>query len=176
MDFKLENPSPNVSERFAGLEDFFEVALQKQEVAVLERRNIRLVLSERALQTSGVLPAETSSQAKLPTVDYFIGGSVAFAGAHLDTAPVFDVKKEGMNGSSPRGSNKHNQRKRMNTNHERPRSLREIEMEVMAEGREWTRKRLQQRLQEEADQHGGVFPPESKLGGASAGAADADAD
>ena len=46
----------------------------------------------------------------------------------------------------------------MNTEHERPRTLREIELEVMAEGREWTRKRLQQRLQEEADLHGGVFP------------------
>lgn len=50
----------------------------------------------------------------------------------------------------------------MDTEHERPRTLREIEMEVLAEGREWTRQRLQQRLQEEADRHGGVFPPEQK--------------
>jgi hypothetical protein len=57
-----------------------------------------------------------------------------------------------------------------------PRSLREIEMEVMAEGREWTRQRLQQRLQEEADRHGGVFPPEQKQSGASAQSTDADAD
>jgi hypothetical protein len=56
----------------------------------------------------------------------------------------------------------------MNIEHEQPRSLREIEQEVMAEGREWTRKRLQQRLQEEADRHGGVFPPEPKPGDASA--------
>jgi hypothetical protein len=56
----------------------------------------------------------------------------------------------------------------MNPEHEQPRTLREIEMEVMAEGREWTRKRLQQRLQEEADRLGGVFPPEPKQGGASA--------
>ena len=47
----------------------------------------------------------------------------------------------------------------MNTEAERPRTLREIEMEVMAEGREWTRKRLEQRLQEEADRQG-VFPPQ----------------
>jgi len=46
----------------------------------------------------------------------------------------------------------------MNTEAERPRTLREIEMEVMAEGREWTRKRLEQRLQEEVDWQGGVFP------------------
>ena len=64
----------------------------------------------------------------------------------------------------------------MSPEHERPRSLREIEREVMAEGREWTRKRLQQRLQEEADRHGGVFPPQSAAGGASASASDANAD
>ena len=64
----------------------------------------------------------------------------------------------------------------MNTEHERSRTLREIEMEVMAEGREWTRKRLQQRLQEEADRQGGVFPPEQKPGGASAQSSNADAD
>jgi hypothetical protein len=64
----------------------------------------------------------------------------------------------------------------MNTEPEQPRTLREIEMEVMAEGREWTRKRLQQRLQEEADRHGGVFPPEPKPGGASAQSSDAAAD
>ncbi len=64
----------------------------------------------------------------------------------------------------------------MNLEHEQPRTLREIEMEVMAEGREWTRKRLQQRLQEEADRHGGVFPPEPKPGGASAQPSNADAD
>jgi hypothetical protein len=56
----------------------------------------------------------------------------------------------------------------MNTEQERPRSLREIDLEVEAEGREWTRKRLQQRLQQEADRQGGVFPPERPAGGASA--------
>lgn len=61
----------------------------------------------------------------------------------------------------------------MNTESERPRSLREIELEVEAEGREWTRRRLQQRLQEEADRQGGVFPPERPAAGASAVPADA---
>jgi hypothetical protein len=56
-----------------------------------------------------------------------------------------------------------------------PRPLREIEQEVMAEGREWTRQRLQQRLQEEANRHGGVFPPERKGGDPSAQPPDADA-
>ena len=63
----------------------------------------------------------------------------------------------------------------MKTDPKRPRSLREIEMEVEAEGREWTRQRLQQRLQEEADRHGEVFPPQRQPTGPSAHAPDADA-
>ena len=38
-------------------------------------------------------------------------------------------------------------------------SLKELEAEVLAEGREWTRQRLQQRLQAQAEQAGAVFPP-----------------
>ena len=51
---------------------------------------------------------------------------------------------------------------------EHSQSLREIELEVEAEGREWTRKRLQQRLQEEADRKGDVFPPQLGSGDSSA--------
>lgn len=40
------------------------------------------------------------------------------------------------------------------------RSLWEIEQEVLAEGQEWMRQRLQEKLQAEADQHGRVFPPQ----------------
>ena len=40
-------------------------------------------------------------------------------------------------------------------------SLADIEREVIAESREWGRKRLEERLQELADQQGGVFPPEA---------------
>ena len=57
----------------------------------------------------------------------------------------------------------------------RSRSLREIEMEVENEGREWTRQRLQQRLQEEATRHGEVFPPQRPAAGASAHSSDAPA-
>jgi hypothetical protein len=78
--------------------------------------------------------------------------------------------------SSSSNHNNDNERKRMKPEPTGPRPLREIEQEVMAEGREWTRKRLQQRLQEEADRHGGVFPPESQRGGASAEPSDAAAD
>lgn len=44
------------------------------------------------------------------------------------------------------------------------RSLRDIELEVLAEGAEWTRRRLEQRLQQEADRQGGVFPPQRSEG------------
>ncbi len=63
----------------------------------------------------------------------------------------------------------------MKTEPERVRTLREIEMEVEAEGREWTRQRLQQRLQEEAARHGAVFPPQRPAAVASADAPDAPA-
>ena len=38
-------------------------------------------------------------------------------------------------------------------------SLAEVEAEVIAESREWGRKRLEERLQELADQQGEAFPP-----------------
>jgi hypothetical protein len=57
----------------------------------------------------------------------------------------------------------------------RARSLREIELEVEAEGREWTRRRLQQRLQEEAERHGGIFPPQRSPAHPPAPPSDADA-
>jgi hypothetical protein len=40
------------------------------------------------------------------------------------------------------------------------RPLRELELEVEAEMREWGRQRLREKLQQQADQHGRVFPPE----------------
>ncbi len=61
----------------------------------------------------------------------------------------------------------------MNSGPQRPRSLREIEMAVEAEGREWTRQRLEQELQREADLQGGVFPPQRPAPSASAKAKDA---
>lgn len=51
---------------------------------------------------------------------------------------------------------------------ERKNWLRDIELEVEAEGREWMRRRLQERLQAEADREGSVFPPERTKGAASA--------
>ncbi len=54
-------------------------------------------------------------------------------------------------------------------------SLRDIELEVLAEGQEWIRRRLEQRLQQEADRHGGVFPPQRQKGPSPAQGADAPA-
>ncbi len=50
---------------------------------------------------------------------------------------------------------------------QRSHSLREIELEVEAEGREWTRRRLEERLQQEAERDGKVFPPQRAKGRAS---------
>ena len=44
------------------------------------------------------------------------------------------------------------------------RSLREIELEVETEMREWGRQRLQEKLQAQADQYGRVFPPKRPAG------------
>jgi hypothetical protein len=61
----------------------------------------------------------------------------------------------------------------MKTDPTRPRTLQEIETEVLAEGQEWTRQRLQQRLQEEAERHGEVFPPQRPAASSSAAATNA---
>jgi len=57
-----------------------------------------------------------------------------------------------------------------------PGFLREMELEVEAEGREWMRQRLEQRLQAEATRHGGVFPPKRTQRSASAAGESASAD
>jgi hypothetical protein len=47
-------------------------------------------------------------------------------------------------------------------------TLAEVEAEVMAEGREWTRQRMAKKLQELADRQSEVFPPKPTATGASA--------
>jgi hypothetical protein len=63
----------------------------------------------------------------------------------------------------------------MSPEENRPRTLREMELEVEAEGREWMRRRLEAKVQAEADRCGGVFPPEGVQGVASAAAKNASA-
>jgi hypothetical protein len=56
----------------------------------------------------------------------------------------------------------------MKTPEESEPSLAQIEAEVMAEGREWTRKRMEERLQQLAEVQGEVFPPKPKAADPSA--------
>jgi hypothetical protein len=51
-----------------------------------------------------------------------------------------------------------------------------MELEVEAEGREWMRRRLEEKMQEQVNRHGGVFPPERPQGVASASGKNAVAD
>jgi hypothetical protein len=68
-----------------------------------------------------------------------------------------------------------NERIPMSPEENKPRTLRELEWEVEAEGREWMRRRLKEKVQAEADRHGGVFPPERAQSLASPAAKDASA-
>ena len=56
----------------------------------------------------------------------------------------------------------------MSDQSQRKSSLREIELEVEAEGREWMRQRLEEKLQREANRENAVFPPQPKKSPASA--------
>jgi hypothetical protein len=47
-------------------------------------------------------------------------------------------------------------------------TLREMELEVEAEGREWMRQRLEEKLQAEANREASIFPPQPAQGLASA--------
>lgn len=51
---------------------------------------------------------------------------------------------------------------------QRSKTLKEIELEVYAEGREWMRQRLEERLKQEAEREGRVFPPQPAKGQAPA--------
>jgi hypothetical protein len=54
----------------------------------------------------------------------------------------------------------HTSESTMKTPERSVRTLAQIEAEVMAEGREWTRQRLEKELQRLADEQGEVFPPQ----------------
>jgi hypothetical protein len=59
---------------------------------------------------------------------------------------------------------------------QRTRTLKEIEEEVLAEGREWMRQRLEEKLQQEAERDGRVFPPQRSKSQAPSPGMDADSD
>lgn len=56
----------------------------------------------------------------------------------------------------------------MNNEKKKFRSLAEIEEEVLAEGQEWMRQRLQEKLQQQANEIGAPFPPRQPPAGAPA--------
>jgi hypothetical protein len=106
LDFSFENSTAEVADWTVGLADFVEVALQKENVPTLERRQIRLILGERDLQSRGLLQADTLRAAKLPTVSYFVVGHVSreaangftltFSAIRADTAVLeFSVTRNG---------------------------------------------------------------------------------
>ena len=73
-------------------------------------------------------------------------------GAHLDT--VLKVRERIKD--PPSGTNLREDRS--GTHNAEVRSLAAVEAEMPAEDREWTRRRLEQRMQELAEQNGGGFP------------------
>src|ERR1035437_5493401 len=81
----------------------------------------------------------------------------------------------GEDGSSTEQYEPSKERTRMSSETSGSNTLRELELEVEAEGREWMRRRLEEKLQAEVNRHGGVFPPERTKGLASAPADDATA-
>jgi hypothetical protein len=56
--------------------------------------------------------------------------------------------------------NKNNERQIMNLDKSARNALRDMELEVEAEGREWMRRRLEQKLQAQVEEQGAIFPPE----------------
>ncbi|MCU0786423.1 MAG: hypothetical protein MUF81_20750, partial [Verrucomicrobia bacterium] len=76
LDFKKGNKALGDDDWTVGLGDFMELALQKQGVSTLERRQIRLVLGERELQAGAMVSAVGFQKRGLPPVDYFVGGNV----------------------------------------------------------------------------------------------------
>jgi hypothetical protein len=52
-------------------------------------------------------------------------------------------------------------------------ALRDMELEVEAEGREWMRQRFEKKLQAQVEEHGAIFPPERKQSASSKAGDDA---
>ena len=61
----------------------------------------------------------------------------------------------------------------MNSDTSARNALRDMELEVEAEGREWMRRRLEQKLQAQVEEQGAIFPPERKKGASSEAGDDA---
>jgi hypothetical protein len=91
--------------------------------------------------------------------------------AQLDTRAIMEAERSVPH---PRTSN-HNERQSMNSDTSACKALRDMELEVEAEGREWMRRRFEQKLQAQIEAHGAIFPPERKKGTSSQARRDATA-
>ena len=63
----------------------------------------------------------------------------------------------------------------MNSDTSARNALRDMELEVEAEGREWMRQRLANKLQAQVEERGAIFPPEREKSASSASRKDATA-
>jgi hypothetical protein len=81
LDFTLENA---VRDREQGkiAADVIEMSLQRNGVATLERRQIRLVLGERTLWRNGLISSASIQAAQLPLPEYFIEGTIPGSGSN----------------------------------------------------------------------------------------------
>lgn len=86
-----------------------------------------------------------------------ISHKVTPACVHLDSSPIMGVFGSSTRHELQPDTSKGTMKKKAEESLPSPL---QIEAEVMAEGREWTRKRLEARLQALADQQSEVFPPE----------------
>lgn len=75
LDFTLENPTPD-KEQIKVAADFMEMALQREGVATLERRQIHLLLGERNLWRGGIISFASIRAAQLPLPEFFVEGTV----------------------------------------------------------------------------------------------------
>jgi hypothetical protein len=91
--------------------------------------------------------------------------------AQLDTRTIIGVGESGSSSEIEQT----NERQSMNSDTSAPNPLRDMELEVEAEGREWMRQRLADKLQAQVEEQGAIFPPKREKSASSAARRDATA-
>jgi hypothetical protein len=80
LDFALEGKQQGPDNWAIGLADFFAVELQQRGVVILERRDLRYILSERQLSLTGASGKDAVVRKALPGVNYLLQGTVKAVG------------------------------------------------------------------------------------------------
>ncbi len=80
LDFTLKGASSSANNWAIGLADFFTMELQQRNVVMLERRDIRYLLSERQLSLAGAMAKDALVRQSLPSVKYLVQGNVQVVG------------------------------------------------------------------------------------------------